>query len=165
MIWICKVCNKEKNPRQLKAGVCSYCNKLAKGYLNDKVKNAAYHMKWYHKNIDIAREIYAERDRTRRATNPAFVAKQEARKERVLNRQIYDDMPAITMVYSACKRMNDIFVNRSFSVDHIIPITHELVSGLHVACNLQVLETSINLKKSNQFPYENQHTIQRQAVL
>lgn len=36
-------------------------------------------------------------------------------------------------------------------VDHIIPITHELVCGLHVWNNLQLLTRSENAMKSNKF--------------
>jgi hypothetical protein len=38
-----------------------------------------------------------------------------------------------------------------FAVDHIIPVNHELVCGLHTWNNLQLLSTSENSKKYNNF--------------
>lgn len=38
-----------------------------------------------------------------------------------------------------------------FHVDHIIPLQHELVCGLHCLDNLQILEASKNLSKGNSF--------------
>jgi hypothetical protein len=47
---------------------------------------------------------------------------------------------------------------KSVQVDHIIPINHPLVCGLHNPWNLQILDTVDNLKKSNYFDgtYENE---------
>lgn len=39
----------------------------------------------------------------------------------------------------------------NFHVDHIIPLKHPLVSGLHVLANLQYLDAIENIKKANKF--------------
>ena len=38
-----------------------------------------------------------------------------------------------------------------YSVDHIIPIQHELVCGLHVEHNLQIIPLIDNIRKHNKF--------------
>jgi len=45
-----------------------------------------------------------------------------------------------------------------YHLDHIIPINHPLVSGLHIPCNFQFLSSEDNMKKSNSFDgtYDNE---------
>lgn len=53
------------------------------------------------------------------------------------------DLKQISAFYNSCPP--------NFQVDHIVPLNHPLVSGLHCLANLQYLSASDNLKKSNKF--------------
>lgn len=47
--------------------------------------------------------------------------------------------------------LREIATGFKWHVDHIIPLSHPLVCGLHVENNLQVISAKSNLKKNNTF--------------
>jgi hypothetical protein len=63
------------------------------------------------------------------------------------------DAEAMDRFYQEAKRLTQETGVRHH-VDHVIPINGELVSGLHVETNLQILTASENSKKSNRFEVE-----------
>lgn len=54
-------------------------------------------------------------------------------------------------IYRKRNEMNKKYKKPKYSVDHIIPLKNKYVSGLHVACNLRIIDTKENLKKGNKF--------------
>lgn len=56
----------------------------------------------------------------------------------------------ILAYYIVCQNITKV-TGIKHEVDHIIPIQHPLVCGLHVESNLQIITEEENIKKSNKF--------------
>lgn len=89
-----------------------------------------------------------------RKGTPARTAERARRRAAKLNASpSWSDDKAISELYRIAKRLQTI-TGVEYHIDHIAPLQHELVCGLHVAENLQVLPASVNIEKSNSFtPY------------
>lgn len=57
---------------------------------------------------------------------------------------------AVDFVYYAAKVLKDVY-GKQWDVDHVIPLSHDKVCGLHTACNLQLLTPAENYSKGNSF--------------
>lgn len=58
------------------------------------------------------------------------------------------DIPAIRATYELAK-VRSILSGCPYEVDHIVPLIHKLVCGLHTHTNLQVVEMEVNRAKGN----------------
>jgi hypothetical protein len=73
------------------------------------------------------------------------------------------DLKHLTPKWADIEKINEIYVKArslsqetgiTYEVDHIVPLTHKLVCGLHVESNLQILTERENCQKSNKFIVE-----------
>lgn len=111
---------------------------------------------WRAANLDKARAYC----RAYHVENPPNVApelvRQYAADRRARKRQAmppWADKKEIADVYRAA-RERQIETGDLWHVDHIIPLKHRLVCGLHVAANLQLLPGLENIRKNNSFVVE-----------
>ena len=71
---------------------------------------------------------------------------------RVIATPPWISMREIRMIYLEAERRT-IDTGRQHTVDHIVPLYHPLVCGLHAPWNLQVMLAKDNFAKSNRFGY------------
>jgi hypothetical protein len=125
---------------------------------------------YYSKNIEIVKEKrrakYAEnpdaerkdaklRSRKWRKENPAhrnaLKAKYKADKIQATPKWLTKDHHAeIKEFYEMAKELEKVFPWKQH-VDHIVPLNHDKVCGLHTPWNLQILSAKANMDKSNKF--------------
>lgn len=61
------------------------------------------------------------------------------------------ELMEIKKLYLEAARLNSIYGNRAYHVDHIIPLNGKNICGLHVRSNLQILTFEENVRKSNKY--------------
>ena len=102
---------------------------------------------------DMAKAAAGDRNAQMRVERRKDVAQffQEARKE-ALSRATpsWSNKQAIKAIYLEAKRLT-VETGIKHEVDHIVPIQHKKVCGLHVVANLQILNRSENARKHSKF--------------
>lgn len=98
-----------------------------------------YREKWASENVVYIRALTKARRRKHRLATPKWLKR--------------SDMLAIRHLYQIAITMSKT-TGQAYVVDHIIPLQHEYVCGLHVPWNLRVITREDNLTKSNKLPSE-----------
>jgi hypothetical protein len=122
---VCKV-YRDKNPEKVK-------NTNLNWRSNNADKDNITKREWRISNIDKTNAITAKRRSSKLQRTPQWA-----------------DLDKIKTFYKESVRLTK-ETNIKYVVDHIIPLQGELVSGLHVENNLQVITDTENCKKSNTF--------------
>lgn len=101
--------------------------------------------KYYLDNIEKEKERSREKARNNPSQKLAWSAARRALK--INATPSWASLSDIARVYKDA-------VSKGLTVDHIVPLRHPKVCGLHVPCNLQLLTASQNSKKHNKFCLE-----------
>ena len=160
----CKVCDKEHNARYYQDNKENRKKKMAKYYAANKDKIKEKQARWrqankertqeyYEANIDYIKKYKAKWRQDNKGVVNAHNAKRKAIKLKAT--PAWADRDNILNMYNRASRANKFCEKYSlkvrFHVDHIIPLTHDKVCGLHVEDNLQVITAEENMKKSNKY--------------
>lgn len=110
-------------------------NKRKKYYNSNKEKELARRKNWKTNNISLCNAYNAQRRFFKRRATPKWFTL---------------ECHKIQQLYVYTKQLESI-TGTSWHVDHIVPLSHELVCGLHCLDNLQIIPKTTNLLKSNTF--------------
>ena len=133
---ICKTCTlsrcksyRENNKEKIKG-------KDAKYRKDNLEKLRSYGRKHYTLNKDRYSEASARRRATKQKATPNWLSGNQKKEIKDLF-WMAQDLRRVT--------------GENYHVDHVVPLNNELVCGLHVPWNLQILPEDINYAKSNTF--------------
>ena len=98
----------------------------------------------------IAARIAAWQKDNKAAVNATDAKRRSAKLDRTPKWTTEEDLETIKHIYIIANQFSKSF-GTEYQVDHIIPLQGELVSGLHVPSNLQIITAKENQIKGNKY--------------
>ena len=153
----CKICGVEvslelKNiwPSNFKSSHynCIDCSKKKEAERRETKEWKEYHREYGKKHYAENTDVYAQNTKAYRSSPEGKAIRNNCNRKRAIKIEratpnwAGDEL--IKLVYLKSQEWG-------FAVDHIIPVGHKMVCGLHTWHNLQLLSTSENSKKHNKF--------------
>lgn len=117
----CKECHKIRSTRRIRANRSDHAKAMQKWQRQNRARLAAYNS--------------CRRKKTTYAM-PSWLTNKHKKQ--------------INLIYAHAQDVRMI-TGEAYHVDHIVPLTSDVVCGLHVPWNLQILPADLNISKSNQF--------------
>ncbi len=127
---------------------CIDCAKIKEAERRETKEWKEYHRKYGKKHYAENTDVYAQNTKAYRSSAEGKAVRNNCNRKRKIKMEkatpnwVGDEL--IKLVYLKAQEWG-------FAVDHIIPVNHKLVCGLHTWNNLQLLSTSENSKKYNNF--------------
>lgn len=128
--------------------LCIDCSKKKDAARRKTQEWKDYHSEYSKKHYAENTEVYAQNTKAYRSSPEGKAVRNNCQRRRKIKVEKatpnWDGDELIKLVYLKAQEWG-------FAVDHIIPVNHKLVCGLHTWNNLQLLSTSENSKKYNNF--------------
>lgn len=135
----CKTCRLARNKKWVRENKDRHNELTRQWYINNREQHLLTSKKHYDNNkSDHLEYWYARNERTKKAT-PSWADRSEIR-----------------AIYAEAKRITE-ETGIKHHVDHIIPLRGEVVCGLHVSNNMQIIPADENLQKAAKFDPDNHY--------
>ena len=137
---------------------CSCCNKVKKveefykhGIRYRKQRYRPRCIKCHKNNLDRDKKRQIQREHYRKNKEYYFKRNLNNKKRYKKAQPIWANIYEIRKIYATMRKLNAKVGENLYEVDHIIPLCNDIVCGLHVANNLQIITSVENKIKSNIF--------------